>query len=165
MIRKGLLSALVVVLSTGAVPAAAQFLAADLIYLPAVTHTNGEDESRWRSDVFLTNVEEDVDIDIAMVYLPTGLASNTEAFSDRSTWLGGRDSDEFGFVNTELADIPPGGTVVLRDLVGDRHAHRRLEAGSLLVVVLIGDRELLDQRVGEVERPHRRQRHGRSHRP
>ena len=36
MIKKGLLTALVFVFSAAAVPAAAQFMAADLIYLPAV---------------------------------------------------------------------------------------------------------------------------------
>ena len=65
MIRKGLLSALVFVFVLGAGQAAAQFLASDLIYLAAVTHTNGDGESRWRSDVFITNVD-DVDIDIAI---------------------------------------------------------------------------------------------------
>ena len=116
MIRKGLLTALVFVFVLGAGQAAAQFLAADLIYLPAVTHTNGVDVSRWRSDVFITNVD-DVDIDIAIIYLQTGGFDNSGVFADRTTWLGGRDSDEFGFINTELANIPPNGTVVLRDPV------------------------------------------------
>jgi hypothetical protein len=120
MIRKGLLSALVIaLLGGGAAPAAAQFMAADLIYLPAVTHTNGAGSSQWRSDLFITNVEEDVSIDVALAYLPTGLISNGAVFSDRSTWLGGREDDGFGFVNTELANIPPGGTVVLQDPVGE----------------------------------------------
>jgi len=119
MIRKGLMSALVVALSTGAVPVAAQFMAADLIYLPAVAHTNGEGESRWRSDLYITNVEEDVEIDIAIVYLQTGLVNNSSVFVDRTTWLGGRETDDFGFVDPQLANIPPGGTVVLRDPVGE----------------------------------------------
>ncbi len=117
--RKGLLTALVIVCFGGAAPAAAQFMAADLIYLPAVTHTNGAGSSQWRSDVFITNVEEDVNIDVALAYLPTGLISNGPVFSDRSTWLGGREDDGFGFINTALADIPPGGTVVLQDPVGE----------------------------------------------
>ncbi len=116
MIRKGLLTALVFVFVLGAGQAAAQFMAADLIYLPAVTHTNGVDESRWRSDVFITNVD-DVAIDIAIIYLQTGGLENSFAFDDRTFWLGGRESDEFGFINTELANIPPNGTVVLRDPV------------------------------------------------
>lgn len=119
MIKKGLLAALVFVVFVAAVPAAAQFLAADLIYLPAVARTNGEGDSRWRSDVFITNVEEDVSIDVALVYLPSGGLSNTSVFQDREFWLGGREGDGFGFLNPDLADIPPGGTVVLRDPVGE----------------------------------------------
>jgi len=118
MIRRGLLSALVFVFLLGAGQAGAQFLAADLIYLPAITHTNGEGDSRWRSDVFITNVD-DVDIDIAVIYYPTGGSTNSEVFEDREFWLGGREADGFGFINTELANIPPNGTVVLRDPVGE----------------------------------------------
>jgi len=50
MKRKGLMAALLAMLTMGAGTAAAQFLAADLIYLPAATHTNGEGTSRWRSE-------------------------------------------------------------------------------------------------------------------
>ena len=117
MIKKGLVPALVFVFSMAVGTAAAQFLAADLIYLPVVTHTNGEGESRWRSDVFITNAETDVDIDVALIYLPTGGASNTSVFQDREFWVGGREADGFGFINSELANIPPGGTVVVRDPV------------------------------------------------
>jgi hypothetical protein len=119
MFRKGLLAALFVVFLMGAGPAEAQFMAAELIYIPVITHTNGEGESRWRSDIYITNVEEDVSIDIAMAFMQTGLISNTSVFTDRTTWLGGRESDEFGFIDTQLADIPPGGTVVIRDPVGE----------------------------------------------
>ena len=119
MIRKGLQIALLTMLTMGAGTAAAQFMAADLIYLPAATHTPGEGTSLWRSDLFITNVEADVAIDVALVYLPTGMISNTSRFEDRSTWLGGREDDGFGFVDPMLADIPPGGTVVLEDPIGD----------------------------------------------
>jgi hypothetical protein len=118
MIRKGLLSALVCVFVLGAGQAGAQFLAADLIYLPAATHTNGEGDSRWRSDIFITNVD-DVDIDVALVYYPTGGLDNNGVFQDRELWLGGREADGFGFVNEDLANIPPKGTVVLRDPVAE----------------------------------------------
>jgi len=118
MIRKGLLTALIFVFVLSAGQATAQFLAADLIYLPAVTHTNGVDVSRWRSDVFITNVD-DVDIDIGAIYYPTGGTDNSGVFEDRELWLGGREADGFGFINTELANIPPNGTVVLRDPVAE----------------------------------------------
>ena len=119
MKRKGLMAALLTMLTMGAGTAAAQFLAADLIYLPAATHTSGEGPSRWRSDLFITNVESDVDIDVALVYLPTGLVNNSGRFIDRSTWLGGREDDGFGFIDPQLADIPPGGNVVLEDPIGN----------------------------------------------
>ncbi len=119
MIGKGLQTALLSSFLLAALPAGAQFMAADLIYLPAATHTPGEGTSRWRSDLFITNVEEDVAIDVALVYLPTGLISNSNRFIDRSTWLGGRDNDGFGFVDAILANIPPGGTVVLEDPIGN----------------------------------------------
>jgi len=118
MIRKGLLTALLSVFILSAGQVTAQFLAADLIYLPAVTHTNGVDVSRWRSDVFITNVD-DVDIDVAIIYLQTGGLDNSGVFSERTSWLGGREADDFGFINTELANIPPNGTVVLRDPVAE----------------------------------------------
>ncbi len=101
-----------------AVPAGAQFLAADLLYIPGVAHTDGEGESRWRSDVYITNVEQEADVDVAIVYLRTGLVSNAEEFVDRSTWLGGTEGDGFGQVDPLLANIPPGGTVVLEDPIG-----------------------------------------------
>ena len=119
MKRKGLTAALLTMLTMAAGTAAAQFMAADLIYLPVATHTPGEGTSRWRSDLFITNVEADVDIDVALVYLPTGLVNNTSRFNDRSTWLGGREADGFGFVDPLLANIPPGGTVVLEDPIGN----------------------------------------------
>ena len=119
MIRKGLQTALLTMLTMGAGTAAAQFMAADLIYLPAATHTPGEGESRWRSDVYITSVEAEVAIDVALVYLPTGQSDNSHRFFDRSTWLGGREADGFGFIDPALARIPPGGTVVLEDPIGE----------------------------------------------
>jgi hypothetical protein len=145
MLRKGLLAALIAVLIAGAAPAAAQFMATDLIYIPVVTHTNGEGTSRWRSDIFITNVEEDVSIDIAMAYMQTGLVSNTSVFSDRSTWLGGREGDGFGFVDPQLADIPPGGTVVLRDPVGEYWSTLEGTANSGAVAVFVYEANSLEE--------------------
>lgn len=145
MCRKGLLAALFVVLMTGAGPAAAQFMATDLIYIPVVTHTNGEGTSRWRSDIYITNVEEDASIDVAMAFLQTGLVSNTSVFTDRSTWLGGRESDGFGFVDPQLADIPPGGTVVIRDPVGEHWSTLEGTANTGTVVVFVYEADSLEE--------------------
>jgi hypothetical protein len=144
MIKKGLIPALIIVFSTVAGPAAAQFLAADLIYVPAVAHTNGEGDSRWRSDLFITNVETDVAIDVALVFLPTGGFSNTGVFQDRESWLGGREEDGFGFLNPELANIPPGGTVVLRDPVGEYWRAEEGSAGSGGMVVFAYEADTLE---------------------
>jgi len=110
----GLLIAVVL----AAVPAAASWQAAELIYVPAVAQTEGAGSSDWRTDLYITNMD-DVDIDVAMVYLPSGLVDNGFRVSDRSTWLGPREGEGFGWVNENLADIPPNGTVVLRDVVGE----------------------------------------------
>ena len=106
-----------VVAALVAMPAAAGFQAADLLYVPAVAHNTGLQDSVWRTDLFITNVDT-VPIDVIMVYLPSGLADNSGYFFDRSLWLGGRENEGFGLVNEALADIPPHGTVVLRDVVG-----------------------------------------------
>jgi hypothetical protein len=144
MIKRGLFTALAFVLSVAAVPAAAQFLAADLIYLPAVTHTNGDGDSRWRSDVFITNVETEVDIDVALIYLPTGGNSNAGVFEDREFWVGGREEDGFGFINAELASIPPRGTVVVRDPVGQYWGTLDGVANSGTMVVFAYEANTLD---------------------
>ncbi len=99
-------------------PVLAGFGAADLIYIPVASHSPGAVGSFWRTDLVITNVE-DVAIDVAIAYLPSGLVSNSFVFATRDTWLGGREDDEFGLINEELADIPPNGTVVLRDVVGE----------------------------------------------
>lgn len=100
-----------------ALTAGASFQAAELIYVPAVAQTEGSNNAEWKTDLTVTNVD-DVAIDVAMVYLPSGLQSNAGRFVDRSTWLGGREDEGFGFVEERLADIQPNGTVVLRDVVG-----------------------------------------------
>jgi hypothetical protein len=144
MTRRGLISLCVTVGTLAAVPAGAQFTAADLVYLPVAAHTNGVGDSFWRSDLYITNVEEDVAIDVAMVYLPTGLISNASAFADRSTWLGGREDDGFGYVDPILADIPAGGTVVLRDPIGNYWDANDTVADSGAIVIFAYEADTLD---------------------
>ena len=100
-----------------AMPAAATWKAAHLIYVPAVAQVEGAGSTEWLTDMYITNVD-DVNIDVAMTYLPSGLLDNGWRFSDRSTWLGPREDQGFGWVNEELADIPPNGSVTIRDVVG-----------------------------------------------
>lgn len=99
-------------------PVLAGFGAAELIYIPAVAYSPGAVGSNWHTDLYITNVD-DVAIDVAITYLPSGLGNNGPVFFTRSSWLGGREEDEFGGVNEDLADIPPNGTIVLRNIVGE----------------------------------------------
>jgi len=99
-------------------PVLAGFGAAELIYIPVASHSPGAVGSLWRTDLYITNVD-DVAIDVAIAYLPSGLQNNGPIFFSRDTWLGGREEDEFGLINEELADIPPNGTIVIRDIVGE----------------------------------------------
>jgi len=118
MLRKTLTVGLAIAVLTIAAPAGAQFMAADLLYVSGVADTEGVGDSRWVTNLAITNVEEEVEIDVAIVYLPTGLISNGSQFIDRSTWLGGREDDGFGLIDPALADIPPGGTVMLPNPLG-----------------------------------------------
>lgn len=106
----------VVVLFAGAT-AHAEFRVADLIYVPVVAHTNGSNGSVWRSDVMISNVESEDAIDVAMIFLPSGLRDNGYLFYDRTYWVGGREADGFGILDEQLAEIPPGGSIVLEDIV------------------------------------------------
>jgi hypothetical protein len=103
-------------------PAYAGFHAADQLYIPIVAATTGINASEWHSDLILTNVD-DTDVDVAIIFLPSGLFSNSSRYNDRSLMLGGRADDGFGatdsaLLDDRLADIPPGGTVVLEDVAG-----------------------------------------------
>lgn len=103
-------------------PAYAGFHAADQLYIPIAAATSGINASEWHSDLILTNVDE-TDVDVAIIFLPSGFFSNATRYNDRSLMLGGRADDGFGatdsvLLDDRLADIPPGGTVVLEDVVG-----------------------------------------------
>lgn len=117
-LRRHLVAMAIVSVLCVATPALASFWASDLIYLPAVAHTDGSAGSQWRTDLYVTNVDS-VPIDVMMVYLPSGGGSNASLFRDRTNWLGGRESDGFGHINEALADIQPNGTVVLEDVLGE----------------------------------------------
>ncbi len=144
MIRRILTVALVAAVLTVATPAGAQFMAADLLYIPGAAHIDGEGDSFWRSDLYITNVETDVDIDIALAYLPTGLTSNAGLFYDRVTWLGGRENDGFGFIEPLLKNIPPGGTVLIEDPIGNQWGNEAGLADSGAIVVFAYEANTLE---------------------
>ncbi len=112
------LSAAVVVVLAGAGVASAQFMASDLLYVPAVAHSDGENDTHWRTDLVITNVDS-VPVDVAVFFVPTGNGDNSGFLTTRDEGLGGSADDGFGLVNEALNNIPPGGTVRLVDLVGE----------------------------------------------
>lgn len=128
---------------TAAGTASAVWHASDLIYLPAVAHTTGAEGSQWRTDIYLTNVDS-VDIDVMMVYLPSGFQNNAPLLNDRAQWLGGRESDGVGFVDERLADIPPNGSVRLDDVVGEHWVDSLGLSGNGAMIVFAHEAGSLD---------------------
>ena len=130
-------------LACGTTTAWAGFLAADLVYVPVVAHTEGDNGTIWRSDVYITNVD-DVPVDVAVVYLPSGLFSNAFRVDDRTAFLGGRDEDHFGIIEQTLAGIPSGGTVVLEDPVGTHWADDIGQNGNGALIVFAYEADTLE---------------------
>lgn len=108
----------------GAGVASAQFMASDLVYIPAAAHNDGTNDSHWRTDVFVTNVDT-VAVDLAFFFLPTGTSSNLGYFLDRQYGLGGRSDEGWGHVDESLADVQPGATVALDDIIGHEDSNNK----------------------------------------
>lgn len=134
-------AALLVMAAAG--PVLAGFGAAELIYIPVASHVPGAAGTQWRTDLYITNVD-DTAIDVAIAYLPSGLVSNSFVFTTRETWLGGRESDDFGFVNEALADIPINGSIVLRDIVGEYWVGRLGASGNGALVIAVYEADTLE---------------------
>lgn len=140
---------LLILLAAGSI--FADFGASDLIYIPVVSHSDGALGSQWRSDVYITNVD-DVAIDVALVYLPSALLDNQWVFYNRDSWLGGRDSDSFGLINEGLANIPPNGTVVIRDIVGEYWANILGSNGNGALIVFAYEADTLEDDGSRIEK-------------
>ncbi len=97
--------------------ASAQFMAADLIYVPAVAHTEGANGSVWKTDLTITNVDS-TPVGVGIFFVPTGRDDHSSFLASRDTALGGSEDQGFGFVDDALANIPPGGTVTIPDILG-----------------------------------------------
>jgi len=152
MVRSRQAAVLVLAAVAFATPAWAQFAAADLVYVPGVAHTPGVGDTAWRSDIYITSAEEEVDVDVAIVFLATGQVSNANRFFDRATWLGGREEDGWGKINPALKDIPPGGTVVLRDIVGEYWADDAGVANSGAIAIFAWESGTLQEDSTRVQR-------------
>jgi len=96
--------------------AQASFMAADLVYVPAAVNDDGVEGSVWLTELTITNVD-DAAVDVALYIFPGALLDNNEYLA-REYGIGGRAEEGYGFIDESLADIPPGGTVVLNDPIG-----------------------------------------------
>ncbi|MGE5235525.1 MAG: hypothetical protein ACM3O7_04135 [Acidobacteriota bacterium] len=94
----------------------AMFRAASMVVIPEAASTAGLNSSNWHTDLEIRNVDS-VPIDLEIVFLPTGGASNAVWYFGIANALGGRSEDGFGHVDAKLKDIPPGGTVLMDDVV------------------------------------------------
>jgi len=100
------------------VPAAAQFNAASLVFVPAGGHNDGANGSHWRTDLTIANADT-TDVDVAVYFIPSGVSDNSSYLRDRDNGLGGREEDGWGKVDERLAGIPPTGSVTLKDVIGE----------------------------------------------
>lgn len=92
------------------------FRSADMVVVPVAAATVGLQNSNWRTDVEIMNVDTDA-IDVMVVYLPTGNIDNRIWYREFKNALGGRSEDGFTNVNPKLKDIAPGRAVTLEDIV------------------------------------------------
>jgi len=132
------------------VPAAAEFRAADLLFVPVAAHNEGVGGTLWRTDLSITNVDE-VAIDLCIFYFPSGLFSNA-AYLSREYGLGGRESEGWGHLDETLADIPPEGTVVLEDVVSTWLDQLAVGTSLGAMVIFAYEAGTLDQPDGRVFR-------------
>ena len=122
---------LVVVLSVvTAAGAAAMFRTSDLVVVPVAAATVGLQNSNWRTDVEIMNVDTEP-IDVIIIFLPTGNINNFTWYKNLENAMGGRTDDGFGHIDEKLKDIPAGRAVLLEDIV--RTPWGEGEKGALLV--------------------------------
>ncbi|MCU0294206.1 MAG: hypothetical protein MUF10_19850 [Thermoanaerobaculaceae bacterium] len=122
---------LVVVLSVvTAAGATAMFRTSDLVVVPVAAATVGLQNSNWRTDVEIMNVDTEP-VDVIIVFLPTGNVNNSSWYRNIENVLGGRTEDGFGHIDAKLKDIPAGRTVILEDII--RTPWGEGEKGALLV--------------------------------
>lgn len=114
----------------------AAFQASDLVYVPVAAHNTGVEGSKWRTDLFITNVDS-APVDVALFFLPSGGGDNSSYLATRDYALGGRSDQGFGIVDEALADIPAGGTVSLPDLVNEYWAPTLGETATRLGALVV----------------------------
>jgi hypothetical protein len=110
--------------------ATAMFRTSDLVVVPVAAATVGLQNSNWRTDVEIMNVDT-VPVDVIIVFLPTGNSNNSTWYRTIANVLGGRTDDGFGHIDEKLKDIPAGRAVTLEDIVKTPWGEG--EKGALLV--------------------------------
>jgi hypothetical protein len=95
----------------------ALFRAADLVVVPTAASTAGLNNSNWRTDLEIMNVDT-TPIDVSIVLLQCcNIDTGAAWFEDINNALGGRSSDGFGHVDPKLEDIQPGQAVQIDDVI------------------------------------------------
>ena len=94
----------------------AMFRAADLVVVPVSASTPGLNNSNWKTDLDIMNVDT-TNIDIEIVLLQCCDSDNSAWFYDIANHLGGRKEDGFGHIDPKLADIAPGASVHIDDVI------------------------------------------------
>ena len=108
MIRRILTAGFAAAALIAAVPAGAQFMAADLLYIPGAAAQAGEKDTNWRSDIYITNV----DGRRGHRYRDGVFADGADLECRLASAIGrpgsaGVKSDGFGYIDPLLEDIPP----------------------------------------------------------
>jgi hypothetical protein len=118
MRQSAILAAVLAILTVfPAVEGFAAFQAAELIFIPVAARNPGLNNSDWFTDLSITNVDSTA-VDISILFMPGGGGSNA-AMLARGAAIGGREEEGWGLVVPELADIPPNGTIVLENIIGE----------------------------------------------
>jgi hypothetical protein len=94
----------------------ALFRSADMVVIPVAAAIDGLNDSVWRSDLEILNVDT-VAVDIAIIFLPSEGFNNASWYLSMENHLGGREDEGWGYVNPQLSDLEPGRSVVLEDVV------------------------------------------------
>lgn len=100
----------------GGTSAFATFRAADLVVVPVAAYTPGQNNSAWRTDLEIRNVDT-VPVDVELVFLPTGGQDNIAWYGDITKAVGWSITDGFTLVYDKLKAIPPGRAVEIDDVI------------------------------------------------
>jgi hypothetical protein len=108
--------AVVLVLILSSSVAFGMYRASDLVVVPVASSLLGLTNSNWHTDLEIQNVDT-VPVDILIIFLPSAFTTNATWYRNVANHLCGRADDGFGKVDPSLADIQPGRSVVLNDVI------------------------------------------------